>query len=172
MDMKKIEEMQEKQTFCLLNKIYQVSAVSENKKQYLDLLLLGDEQESMIDRYLERGELFVLSNPNNAMPIGVAVITDENEGICELKNLAIAPSYQRQGIGKKMIDYLCRHYQSRFHTMQVGTGDSLQTTSFYQRCGFHFSHIIKNFFLHNYDHLIIEEGRTLKDMIYFYKRLK
>ena len=30
------------------------------KKQYLQLLLLGDEQESMIDRYLERGEMFVM----------------------------------------------------------------------------------------------------------------
>ena len=33
--------------------------VLHNKKQYLDLLLLADEQESMIDRYLERGEMFV-----------------------------------------------------------------------------------------------------------------
>ena len=31
-----------------------------NKKQYLDLLLLADEQESMIDRYLKRGDMFVL----------------------------------------------------------------------------------------------------------------
>lgn len=30
------------------------------KKQYLELLLLGDEQESMIDRYLEWGEMFVM----------------------------------------------------------------------------------------------------------------
>ena len=29
--------------------------VKEIKKQYLDLLLLADEQEDMIDRYLERG---------------------------------------------------------------------------------------------------------------------
>ena len=27
--------------------------VKENKKQYLDLLLLADEQEDMIDRYLD-----------------------------------------------------------------------------------------------------------------------
>lgn len=26
--------------------------VTENKKQYLDLLLLADEQEDMVDRYL------------------------------------------------------------------------------------------------------------------------
>ena len=39
-----------------------ITQITENKKQYLDLLLLADEQESMIDRYLERGELFVLED--------------------------------------------------------------------------------------------------------------
>ena len=34
---------------------YHIIKISRNKKQYLDLLLLGDEQETMIDRYLERG---------------------------------------------------------------------------------------------------------------------
>jgi hypothetical protein len=29
--------------------------LTENKKQYLNLLLLADEQESMIGRYLEHG---------------------------------------------------------------------------------------------------------------------
>ena len=37
---------------------YHIIKISRNKKQYLDLLLLGDEQETMIDRYLERGDLF------------------------------------------------------------------------------------------------------------------
>lgn len=32
---------------------YHIIKISRNKKQYLDLLLLGDEQETMIDRYLE-----------------------------------------------------------------------------------------------------------------------
>ena len=36
--------------------------VPENKKQYLDLLLLADEQESMIDRYLERGTMYALDD--------------------------------------------------------------------------------------------------------------
>ena len=30
-----------------------IHPISGNKKQYLDLLLLADEQESMIDRYLD-----------------------------------------------------------------------------------------------------------------------
>jgi len=36
--------------------------LTENKKQHIDLLLLADEQESMIDRYLERGDMFVLDD--------------------------------------------------------------------------------------------------------------
>ena len=38
----------------------EIKIINENKKQFIDLLLLADEQESMIDRYLERGELFAL----------------------------------------------------------------------------------------------------------------
>lgn len=34
--------------------------VTENKKQYLDLLLLTDEQEDMIDKYLNRGSMYAL----------------------------------------------------------------------------------------------------------------
>ena len=37
-----------------------VVRITENKKRFLNLLLLADEQESMIDRYLERGEMLVL----------------------------------------------------------------------------------------------------------------
>ena len=48
--------------------------LTENKKQYIDLLLLADEQESMIDRYLERGDMFVL-NDNGVKAI--CVVADE-----------------------------------------------------------------------------------------------
>ncbi|MDF2987344.1 MAG: acetyltransferase, family, partial [Eubacterium sp.] len=38
----------------------EIEIIRENKKRFLDLLLLADEQESMIDKYLERGEMFAL----------------------------------------------------------------------------------------------------------------
>ena len=38
----------------------EIKLVTSDKKEFLDLLLLADEQESMIDRYLERGDMFVL----------------------------------------------------------------------------------------------------------------
>ena len=135
-----------------------------NKKQYLDLLLLADEQESMIDRYLERGEMFVLVD--NEEVKASCVVTEEGEGIYEIKSIAVYPQFQRQGYGKKLICFLLEHYKERCHTMLVGTGESPITLSFYKNCGFEYSHRIPNFFIDNYDHPIFEDGKQLKDMIY------
>lgn len=137
-----------------------------NKKQYLELLLLADEQESMVDCYLERGEMFLLKNDASEV-VAEAVVTKEADGIFEIKNLAVKPEYQRKGYGRLMVSFLLNHYRKQGHTMMVGTGESAKTMAFYQACGFSFSHRIKDFFLENYDHPIVEEGKRLKDMIYF-----
>lgn len=138
--------------------------LTENKKQYLDLLLLADEQESMIDRYLERGELFVLDE--NGVK-AVCVATDEGNGVCELKNIAVTPEFQRQGYGKKLINYLVTHYSGKYTQMIVGTGDVPSVVNFYTNCGFKYSLRIENFFIYNSDHQIIEDGVLLKDMVYY-----
>lgn len=140
--------------------------VLSDKKSYLPLLLIGDEQESMIDRYLDRGEMVVMQN-RTATPVAVAVVTDEGDGILELKNLAVHPRFQRKGYGRRMITYLCEHYKNRFHTLLAGTGESRQTLSFYRNCGFSYSHTVTGFFTQNYDHPIVEDGKVLEDMVYF-----
>ncbi len=43
----------------------EIKIILENKKQYIDLLLLADEQESMIDIYLEKGTMFALYDKNS-----------------------------------------------------------------------------------------------------------
>ena len=145
--------------------------VLSDKKSYLPLLLIGDEQESMIDRYLDRGEMVVMQN-RTATPVAVAVVTDEGDGILELKNLAVHPRFQRKGYGRRMIAYLCEHYKNRFHTLLAGTGESRQTLSFYRNCGFSYSHTVTGFFTQNYDHPIVEDGKVLADMVYFKKLFK
>lgn len=147
-----------------------IRLVAEGKKRYLPLLLLGDEQEEMIDRYLERGDLHVMSGEGGET-LAVAVVTREGEGRCELKNLAVGPSHQRRGIGRRMVEHLCALYKGECHTMLVGTGDSRQTVEFYRSCGFAYSHTVPDFFTLNYDHPIVEEGKTLRDMLYFAKAL-
>ena len=139
-------------------------------KRLLPLLLVGDEQESMIDRYLERGEMYVMQDMPET-PAAVAVVTDEGDGVLELKNIAVDPRFQGKGYGRKMIEYLCRNYRGRFRVLTAGTGDSMKTMSFYRNCGFTWSHTVEDFFVKNYDHPIIEEGRALKDMVYFKRNL-
>ena len=148
-----------------------ISRIKTNKKRFLTLLLLGDEQESLIDRYLDRGEMFVLFNDKN-QAIAAAVVTIEDEKTVELKNLAVTETEQGKGFGRQMLDFLCRHYGKNFDTLFVGTGDVQNTVGFYEHCGFSFSHRVKDFFLENYDHPIFEEGVQLKDMVYLKRRIK
>lgn len=146
----------------------QILEIKNDKKQYLDLLLLADEEERMIDRYLERGSMYVLFD--NGIKT-CAVVTDEGNGILEIKNIATSPESQGKGYGKRMIDFISDKYRGSFKVLQVGTGDSPLTVSFYEKCGFCRSHVIKNFFVDNYSRPIFECGIQLVDMIYFSKNL-
>ena len=122
----------------------EIHQVTENKKAYLELLLLADEQESMIDRYWDRVTMYVLEDDGVKAE---CVVTDERNGILEIKNLAVVPDCHRQGYGRHMIRFLEETYRSRYGILQVGTGDSPLTVPFY------------------------EGGKQLVDMIYLQKTL-
>ena len=145
-----------------------IGEVRENKKEYLELLLLADEQEPMVDRYLDRGSMYALFEDGVR---AVCVVTDEGGGILELKNLAVRPEYQRKGYGTAMIRFLEERYRGQYGILQVGTGDSPLTVPFYEACGFRRSHTVKNFFTEHYDHPIYEAGVLLKDMVYLRKKM-
>lgn len=141
--------------------------VKEEKKKYLPLLLLADEQEDMIDRYLEKGTMYVLVD---GQVKGECVVTDEGNGILEIKNIAVAPAWQKKGYGRALITFIEETYKGAYSILQVGTGDSPMTVPFYEKCGFSYSHRVKNFFLEHYAHPIYEGGVQLKDMVYLRKK--
>ena len=145
-----------------------IREVNENKKQFIALLLLADEQENMIDHYLEKGTMYVLEDGNVKAE---CVVTDEDNGILEIKNIAVDPQNQGQGYGKALIDFLVSKYADEYSILQVGTGDSPLTVPFYEKCGFVRSHNIPNFFTDNYDHPIYECGVQLIDMVYLQRCL-
>ena len=146
----------------------EIRKVETDKKRYLHLLLLADEQEDMIDRYLERGTMYVLENDGVRAE---CVVTDEGGGILELKNLAVEPGFQRKGYGKALVDFLIEIYTELYTVLQVGTGDSPSTIPFYEACGFRRHHLVKNFFTDHYDHPIYECGVQLVDMVYLQREL-
>lgn len=93
-------------------KIYEVS----DKKKYLDLLLIGDEQESMIYRYLDGGVMFVLDDGGIK---GEAVVCDTGGGVAEIKNIAVLPEYRKCGYGKALIEFVCERYKKDFSVLCV-----------------------------------------------------
>ena len=141
----------------------EIREIAENKKQFLSLLLLADEQEDMVDRYIADGTMYILDD--NGVK-GECVVLPIGSNTLEIKNIAIHPDYQRKGYGKALIDFIIEKYKGKYSVLQVGTGDSQATIPFYEKCGFIRSHTIKNFFIDNYDHPIYEEGVQLVDRIY------
>jgi len=152
----------------------EIKIVNEDKKQFLDLLLLADEQESMIDKYLARGELFALYDnglKSVCVVSGCPAADWESADTCELKNIATYEKWHGMGYGSKLIAYISAFYKDQYKAMLVGTGEIPWIIQFYEKNGFTLSHRIPNFFTDNYDHPIFENGIQLVDMIYLKKEL-
>ena len=146
----------------------EIREIKEDKKIYIELLLLADEEERMIDKYLDRGQMFVLDDEGIKAE---CVVTQEGDNIIEIKNIAVYPKYQKKGYGRKLIEFIETKYKNDFDIIRVGTGDSKLTIPFYENCGFKRSYCIKDFFVNNYENPIYEDGIRLKDMVYLEKNL-
>ena len=140
-----------------------------DRRDLMDLLLLADEQVEMVEKYLDRGRLFVLEESGEI--IAECLVTDEGSGVLEIKNIAIEPRFQGKSYGKALIDFLVRMFSKDYSVLQVGTGDSPMTIPFYEKCGFVRHHVMKDFFIENYDHPIIEAGVQLRDMVYLRREI-
>ena len=145
-----------------------IEKINDNKKQFLDLLLLADESESMIDKYLSSGDLFALYDGDLK---SICVVVPIDSETCELKNIATYEKQQGKGYGKALINFVSDFYKNDYKTMLVGTGEVQRILSFYENCGFEKSHRITDFFTDNYDHPMFEGEIQLVDMIYLKKEL-
>lgn len=158
-----------------------IEPVHRDRERYRDLLLLADEQWDMVELYLHRGEMFAAYAEDETRTkagsafvpdraLGCMIVTDEGVDewglrIAEVKSLAVAPAYQRRGVGRALLDHAARSCAGTFGVLQVGTGDSPLTVPFYEACGFSRAHVVPNFFTNNYDHPIFEAGVQLRDMV-------
>lgn len=147
--------------------------IEDSKQDYIELLLLADEQEDMIMKYLDQGTLFAAYDKN--LLVGICVVTEEKEtygaGAYEIKNLAVKEQLQRRGYGRRILEEIEKRYRECGNVLYVGTGDSPLTVPFYKSCGYAESHRVKNFFTDHYDHPIVEAGVVLRDMVYFCKKI-
>lgn len=147
----------------------QFDTLETDKKRELRLLLLADEQEDMIDRYLSRGTLYRLREDGKTLC--TCVVTDEGNGVFEVKSLAVDERYQRRGLGRRMLEHVARLYAGQGRVLRVGTGAGTTNERFYERCGFTRAGVIPHFFTDHYDHPIVEDGVRLVDMAIFERAL-
>lgn len=142
--------------------------VLDNKLNYMDLLLIGDEDINMIMKYIEKSNLYVLKLEE---VIGLIALCEYDEDTIEIKNLAIKKEYQNLGYGKILIDFVEKTFKNKYKYIILGTGDSPLTIPFYTKLGFKRYEIVENYFLENYNHEIIENGVLLKDLIILKKKI-
>ncbi len=135
----------------------------------MDILLIGDEEETMVLKYLEACSLYALYDFRVVKSVCAVLPVDKNT--VEIKNLATFPEFQNQGCATFLLNFLFNKYKNRFHYIILGTGENEKTLNFYKKFDFKEFSRIENFFLENYPHPIFENGVQLKDMIYLKKEL-
>ncbi len=146
-----------------------IKEITTNKADYMDILLIGDEDEKMINKYIDRSIIFALYE--NTILISVCAVAAVDSETAEIKNLATYPKYQNRGYGSVLIDFVCNKYKTKFKYLILGTGENDKTLSFYKKRGYKKTHRIKNFFIDNYPYSIFEDGKQLIDMVYLKKTL-
>ncbi len=145
----------------------QIKEIIKNKESFIDILLIGDEDINMINKYLSHCRLFALYE--NDLKAACAIIECDN--VIEIKNLATYPEYQHHGYASKLIEFICNFYKNKCAELILGTGENEITLGFYKKRGFREFKRIKNFFTENYSHPIFENGYQLTDMIYLKRKL-
>ena len=148
----------------MINNNYYYLKKIEDKKKNLDLLLLADPEEEAIDKYINDCEIFEFYHKD--ILIGQGAIKQLSSTIYEIKNFAIYEKFHNCGYGKILIKLLCKKYLENFKNIEILVGTSEQGVGFYKKCGFQFSHVIKDFFITNYKQPIFENGIQCKDMFY------
>ncbi len=142
-----------------------IKKITSEKKEYMNLLLLSDPSEEMINKYLDKSDMFVLSV--NGVAVSEIVIAKTSETTCEIKNLATAIEYRNRGFAKQLLQYIFQNYKMQFPTMLVGTA----IPSFYEIFGFQYSHTIDNFFTKNYSAPVMDGNKKIVDLVYLKKDL-
>lgn len=144
----------------------------DRRASYLNLLLIGDEDEKIVKSYINEGSLFTIVYKKKEVGV-VQCLTDEEESAVEVKNIGLKEAYRGKGIGSKVIKKLEVLYErNQYSKMILGTADSsLENIAFYKKAGFYQSGVKKNFFL-QYVPPIYENGLQAIDMIMFEKKLK
>lgn len=136
-----------------------------------ELLLLADPSMDMLHEYLNQSDVFTAKM--NAMTVGVLVLYQLDAETLEIKNIAVSPEFQGQGIGRFLIENaISMATFEQFNTVCIRTANSsIGQLCLYQKMGFELSEIEKNFFTSAYPEPIYENGIQAKHRLVLQRRV-
>ena len=104
--------------------------------------------------------------------IGSFIIKSSLDSL-EITNIAVVESKQNQGVGKYLVDAICKAAEQRgYRSINVATGNSsIGQLAFYQKAGFRIVAVEMNYFVNNYEEPIYENGILCRDLIRLVKKL-
>ncbi|WP_170289357.1 GNAT family N-acetyltransferase [Metabacillus lacus] len=148
-----------------------IKASSEEKSHFMNLMLLADESENMINKYLGACDVYAAFGKDTEA-IAAAAVQRKGEKSAEIMNMAVRENLQGRGIGKAMLTSLLQELKKENVTrVMVGTANSsLDNIAFYQKAGFRMKEIRRDYFL-AYPEIIVENGIRALDMIVFQQEI-
>lgn len=139
--------------------------------EVFELLLLADPSKSLVEAYLKQSEVYTASL--NGKLQGVKVLYPLSLKTVEIKNVAVKPDLQGQGIGTYLIERSIEIASiSGKLSICIGTSNtSVGQLYLYQKLGFEITDIKRNFFIDNYSEPIFENGIQAKHMLILTRQL-
>lgn len=129
------------------------------------LLLMADPSWELVQAYLDTGECYTAYLGERI--VGVFVIDKISPKRFELMNIAVDETMHGQGIGSQIMNQVvrvCQQYGA--NELEVGTGNSsFDQLAFYQRNGFRFYDVKRDFFTTYYEEEIFENNIQCVDKL-------
>ena len=138
-----------------------------SRRAILPLFELADDSRPRIDSYFQEGEVLVarVGNPVGHLQLIPGPVGTEHE----IKSLAVLESYQRRGVGRKLVDAAVTRSRAKgVHRLTVCTAtSSLGALGFYLRMGFRMARVVRDAFSEasGYDAGSTIDGLPLNDAI-------
>ena len=149
----------------------EIEELKDYKKAPYKLLLSADPSIDKINSYIKKSKIFICKD--NSKIIGIIVLINKGQNSVEIINISVDNEYQNKGIGTKLINHAIKYAsENNYKEIEIGTANSSFAQLYlYQKCGFRFKKIIKDFFINNYKEPIYENKLQCLDMLVLSKKL-
>lgn len=151
----------------MFNNNYAIVLLQKSASLPFDLLLMADETEAAIRKYIFQSKVYVVTDKISHETIAVFALFKVDDTTLEIKNIAITEKLRGKGIGSWLISSIKQiATQQHYKNLIVGTPNcATQQINFYKKTGFIPFMLKENFFIDNYEEPIYENGILLKDML-------